>query len=242
MAYEMEEIRQSQRIFYFLLEHRELSEENDKDLYKIYIENEEVMNLVKSQGTIAGCMIERYGSAVYLIPREENYFLGYSKMQLRSIFCKSTATDKDYYLSQFVILTLLVEFYEGRGSSCKSRDYIRVGELMNMISERLRAGITANEERDGLAYQNMLEAFEALKSDDRGSRAKTTKEGFLHVIFSFLEKQGLIDYIEEDEMIKTTKKLDSFMEWNLLNKANYERIMNALGVNVDEPDKQTENH
>ena len=82
----------------------------------------------------------------------------------------------------------------------------------------------------GLAFINMLEAYEALKSDDRGSRAKTTKEGFIHSILSFLQKQGLIDYIEADEMIKTTKKLDHFMDYNLLNKNNYNRVMRVLGV------------
>ena len=35
-------------------------------------------------------------------------------------------------------------------------------------------------------------------------------------------------------MIKTTKKLDQFMEMKLLNKNNYERIMKALGVIEDE--------
>ena len=64
--------------------------------------------------------------------------------------------------------------------------------------------------------------------------AKTTKEGFLYHILIFLQKQGLIDYVEEDEMIKTTKKLDSFMDWNLLNQNNYDRVRKILGVTEDE--------
>ena len=76
----------------------------------------------------------------------------------------------------------------------------------------------------------MCHAYEALKSDDKGSHAKTTKEGFLYNILLFLQKQGLIEYIERDEMIKTTRKLDSFMDWNLLNQNNYQRVKNILGV------------
>ena len=87
------------------------------------------------------------------------------------------------------------------------------------------------EAQKGIAFRNMLEAYEALRSDDRGSKARTTKEGFLHNILTFLEKQGLIDYIEEDEMIKTTKKLDNLMDWNLLNQNNYQRIKKILGEN-----------
>ena len=209
MAYELEEVRISQEIFYYLLEHHELREEEEVQLYKAYTEQEEVQNLVKSQGEIAQSRIERYGNVIYLIPREENHFLGFSKAQLKAALCKSSGTDKDYYLSQFAVLTLLVEFFDGQGSSSKAREYIRVGELQNCISARLREGAQSmdeeEEEQGGIAFSDMLEAYEALRSDDKGSRAKTTKEGFLHHILLFLQKQGLIEYVEKDEMIKSTK-------------------------------------
>lgn len=237
MAYEAEEIRTSQEIFYYLLEHHELREEDELLLYKAYAEEESVRNLVKSQGEIAGSNVERYGNVIYLIPKEENNFLGFSKQQLKTTLCKSGATDKDYYLSQFAILTLLVEFFDGQGSSSKSREYMRVGEFMNCISIRLKEG--ADEEADkedtaGISFQILYETYEALKSDDRGSRAKTTKEGFIYNILMFLQKQGLVEYVAQDEMIKTTRKLDNFMDWNLLNQNNYQRVLRVLGVTKDE--------
>ncbi len=238
MAYELDTIRTSQEIFYYLLENHELREDEEALLYKAYTEQEEIQNLVKSQGEIADSSIERYGNVIYLIPREENNFLGFSKVQLKSVLCKSTGTDKDYYLSQFVILTLLVEFFDGQGSSSKAREYMRVGELQNCISQRLKEGASNMEEEEeeshGIAFSNMLEAYEALRSDEKGSRAKTTKEGFLHHILIFLQKQGLIEYVEQDEMIKTTKKLDNFMDWNLLNQNNYKRVLRVLGVTEHE--------
>ena len=238
MAYELDEVQTSQEIFYYLLEHHELREEEEMQLYRAYTEREVIQNLVKSQGDIARSRIERYGNVIYLIPREENNFLGFSKAQLKAALCKSSGTDKDYYLSQFVVLTLLVEFFDGQGSSSKAREYMRVGELQNCISSRLKEGAESmdeeEEERSGIAFSNMLEAYEALRSDDKGSRAKTTKEGFLHSILTFLQKQGLIEYVEADEMIKTTKKLDNFMDWNLLNQNNYHRVLKVLGVTEDE--------
>jgi len=233
MAYEMGEIRLSQQIFYYLLEHHELREQDEQRLYRAYTEEEQVQNLVKSQADEAASTVERYGDVIYLIPKEENVFLGFSKAELKKKLCKSTGTDKDFYLSQFVVLTLLVEFYDGQGSSSKSREYIRVGELQNCISERLKEGVEntteEEEEQKGIAFRNMLEAYEALRSDDKGTRQRTTKEGFLHTIFTFLEEQGLIDYMQEDEMIKTTKKLDNLMDWNLLNQNNYQRVRKVLG-------------
>lgn len=234
MAYELDEVRTSQEIFYYLLEHHELCEDEEMQLYRAYTEQEEIQNLVKSQGEIAESRIERYGNVIYLIPKEENHFLGFSKAQLKAALCKSSGTDKDYYLSQFVVLALLVEFFDGQGSSSKAREYMRVGELQNCISSRLKEGAEGmdeeQEEQSGIAFSNMLEAYEALRSDDKGSRAKTTKEGFLHSILVFLQKQGLIEYVEADEMIKTTKKLDNFMDWNLLNQNHYQRVLRVLGV------------
>ena len=233
MAYEIEDITNSQMIFYYLLKHRELREEDELELYKAYTENEAIMNLVKRQGEVAESIIERYGNVIYLIPKEDNDFLGFSKALLKSTICKSTATDKDYYLSQFVILTILAEFYDGQGSSSKTRNFMKVGELIKCISERLKEGADnqkEDEDNDGLAFTNMLEAFEALRSDDKGSKFKTSKFGFIHSILSFLQKQGLIDYIEADEMFKTTKKLDHFMDFNLLNKNNYHRVMKVMGM------------
>ncbi|MCI8592985.1 MAG: hypothetical protein HFI88_11730 [Lachnospiraceae bacterium] len=237
MAYEMGEVRLSQEIFYYLLENHELREDGENTLYRAYTEREEIQNLVKSQGEIAGSTVERYGNVIYLIPKEENNFLGFSKAQLKAALCRSGATDRDYYLSQFVVLTLLVEFFDGQGSSSKTREYIRVGELQNCISERLKEGAQntpEEQEEGGIAFSDILQAYEALRSDDRGSRARTTKEGFLHQILVFLQKQGLVEYVEQDEMVKTTKKLDNFMDWNLLNQNNYRRVRRVLGVAEDE--------
>lgn len=240
MAYELEEVRQSQQIFYYLLKQHALQEEKEPALFKIYTETETVRLLVKSQAEAADCAVERYGSVIYMIPDLDNDFLGYSKKQLKGCLCKSNATDRDYYLSQFVIISLLVSFYDGQGSSSKSRTYIRVGELLNEITRRLEEGMQrakkeeSNAADDGLAFSEMLEAFAALRSDDRGSRARTTKEGFLYSILVFLQGQGLIDFVEADEMIYTTNKLDQFMDWNLLNKNNYNRVLRVLGVTADE--------
>ena len=225
MAYEAEEVKISQEIFCTLISKHELREEDNKELFEGYTQNPRIMNLVKSQGEIADCTVERYGSVIYLIPAEDNDFLGFSKQELKAKLCKSGATDKDYYLSQFVILTMLTEFYDGQGSSSKSREYIKVGELINLVSDRLiQAG------------NNMTEEEEALRSDEKGRKTKTTKEGFVHRILTFLQEQGLIEYIERDDMINTTKKLDSFMDWNLLNQNNYIRVSKVLGIS-DEKEK-----
>jgi hypothetical protein len=49
-------------------------------------------------------------------------------------------------------------------------------------------------------------------------------------IFNFLQEQGLIDFIEADELIKPTIKLTRFMDMNLLNKNHYHRVLKVLEV------------
>lgn len=40
--------------------------------------------------------------------------------------------------------------------------------------------------------------------------------------------RSYIEYVEEDEMVKTSKKLDNLMDWNLLNQNNYQRVRKVL--------------
>ncbi|MGL4874880.1 MAG: DUF6063 family protein [Clostridium sp.] len=224
----------SNKIFYYLLKNNKLEKE-EEDLYKSYSENENIIELVKSLGESFECSIEKYGGVVYLIPSEENDFLGFSKGALKKILCKSGANDKDYYLSQFIILTFLVTMYGGQGNTSNMRGYLKLGDFINIITEKLNEGAKKNEDgENGIAFSNILERFEALKSSDTRNRLKTTKEGFIGTILEFLEKQELINYVKDDEMIFPTKKLNNFMDWNLLNKNNYNRVLKALGEEENE--------
>ena len=231
MAYEMNEIRFSQEIFYYLLEHHELSEEKNAGLYRAYTDNAEVQNLVKSQAEAAAAQVERYGSTVYLIPEQGNTFLGYSRTQLKELLVSSKGSNRDYYLAQFVMLVLLMEFYDGEGVSSRTRDYIRTGELQNKVAEYLKQGAERYDEEEqelsGLAFADMYQAYEALRSVE-DSRQKTTKEGFLYGILTFLDKQGLVQYVQEDKIVRTTKKLDNFMDWNVLNRNHYARLQRIV--------------
>lgn len=237
--YNIDDIKLANNIFYYLVSNKEINEEDSPEYFRDYCESQEIMNLVKSQGEAFNVKVEKYGTTIYLIPNEDNNFLGFSKNELKKELCKSNATDKDYYLSQFVILTLLVEFYSSQGRDSKSRDSLRGGEFLNIISDRLKEAVEREDLEkiqadSGIAYENIYEKWEGLRSSDQKNRQKTTKEGFISNILNFLENQGLINYIEHDDIILTTSKLDNFMNFNILNKNNYERVLTALGGHEDE--------
>ena len=235
MSYSINEIQASQEIFYYLLEHHELGSSDAPELYKAYTDSENVQFLVRSQGNFAQALIDRYDDVIYLIPDEENYFLGFSKAALRQQICKSNSSEEDYFLAIFAILVLILQFYDGLGASCKIRDYIKFGELQNSIGDYLKKGAerypTEDEQNEsGLLFTAMSHSYESLRSEDKEklSRKKTTKEGFLYGIIRFLQDQGLVTYIDQDEMIKTTRKFDHFMDWNLLDTNNFDRVFSTL--------------
>ncbi len=231
--YNSEQIAVAMRIYYHLLQHGELSIDNDRELYKEYTSSEEVVNLVKLYGVESDCSIERYNGVLYIIPNEDNEFIGFSKADLKKRLCRSDANDKDYYLSQFIILTLLSTFYNSSGRSSESRSFIKLGEFINLVSDKLRAAeayenIETVEKSSGIAISNILEKWNALKGSDISTTSKTTKEGFIKGIIKFLEEQKLFDYIEEDDMLKPTRKLGNFMDWNILNRSNYNNILESF--------------
>lgn len=241
MSYEINDIKLSQEVFYYLLEHKQLGLSDDEKLYRDLIDNDNARVLLKHQADAANITIAQYGRTVYLIPEEDNNFLGFTKRELKLSLCKSGALEKDYYLAMFAIVVLLMEFYDGQAGSAKTRDYIKIGDLQNSIGNYLRAGAAQyNEEeqsRNGVLFSEMLESYSALKSDEKLNRRKTTKEGFLYNIMMFLQEQNLVHYIEQDEMIRTTEKLDVFMDFNILSQSNYRRVlavMSGIGDNEDE--------
>lgn len=241
MSYSLDEIQESQKIFAYLLEHHELRETSEEDLYKQFTNSDAVQVLLRSQGEFSGVLIERYDDVIYLIPKEDNYFLGFSKTELRQQLCRSNSTDVDYFLSLFAIIVIILKFYDGSGNSSKIRDYIRFGDLQNSIAEYLRKGsarfLEDEQNKSGILFTAMSQSYESLRSDEKLTRKKTTKEGFLYAILKFLQDQNLIIYIEQDEIIKTTRKFDHFMDWHLLDRNNYDRIFSVLNKIDEDKDK-----
>lgn len=71
---------------------------------------------------------------------------------------------------------------------------MKVGELLNLVSDYLvEAGENMEpeeEEKTGLAFINMLEAYSALRSDEHGSKARTNKRRLCLSCFAIFTKAG----------------------------------------------------
>ena len=236
--YTLEDIRTSQEIFYVLLQNYQLSEKKHSVLFEEYEKNPSVREILNQQGKAADSEIVRYQDTIYLIPLEDNHFLGYTRTELKRELCKSNAVNEDYYLSQFVILLILVHFYDGEGSDSRISEYLIFDDLQEQVSKQLQMGAEREKDVDEaereINFSKLLEHYEALKSEDELSWKRSTKEGFIKRILIFLERQGLLIFIEEDRMIKPSEKLDRFMNRNLLNRSNLVHIREMLGEGYEQ--------
>ena len=226
-----------------MLEHKQLNDRDDGRLYKGFVENELVRGLTKSQAEIAKVIIAQYNRTIYIIPQEDNNFLGYTKQELLTaglIVANKNGGFYDKFRNRLIIV-FLMEFYDGQGQSSKIREYIKIGELQNKIEEYLQSGARQYDEEqqnaNGLMFSRMLEAYSALRSSEKLNRQKTTKEGFLYNIFKFLEEQGLVQYIEREETVWPTEKLDVFMDFNILNQENFRRVLSVMSGIEEQADE-----
>lgn len=238
MSYELESIRIVQELFYALLNNEYmLKEEEHRDLFREYTKSADIRTLLKQQAEVSNCKVMMYGDVLYLIPNIDNQLLGYTTAELKKELCYSGALNDDYYLSQFIILCMFLEFYDGSSSNVRVREFLKFHELESIVSKELENGVLNEKEKDleddEINFTILQERYEALLSKDDITRSRKTKEGFILKIIDFLEKQNLINYLREDEMIIPTEKLDQFMENNLLNKKNLDRVMKVLGEKND---------
>lgn len=228
---EQQHLEKAMQIYYFLLKEGELSFDNNKELYMAYSDGE-VKSLVEVLARESDVTIEKYNQVVYLIPNEENDLIGIKDMELQKEMA-SDARKVDFYISQYIIVMLITVFFSGKGNNIKSRDFIRVPDFEEIISERLafaasKENIEQQEQEARFNITSIYEQWSALPIDDPSKRK--TKYGYIRSLCGFLKEQNLIIFDPRDEDIRPTNKLTHLMSYNFLNKNRQEVIERLLGV------------
>ncbi len=223
-------IEKAMRIYYFLLKDGELTFDNNKELYLDYSDSE-VRAIIEIMAKESNVTIEKYNQVIYLIPDEENHILGIKEMDLQKIISYD-ARKIDFYLSQYIIITIILVFFSGKGSYVKSRDFIRISELEEVITSRLdfansKKDIEKEQEEAKFNITAMFEHWNALQIDEQGKRK--TKYGYIRSVCAFLEKHNLLVYDTVEEDIRPSNKLTHLMTYNFLDANRLETINRLLG-------------
>ncbi|HEY9060654.1 MAG TPA: DUF6063 family protein [Pseudobacteroides sp.] len=223
-------LEKAMRIYYFLLKEGELTFENNRDLYIDYSDSE-VRGLLDIMARESNVTIEKYNQVVYLLPDEENDVIGIRDMDLQKAISYD-ARKIDFYLSQYIIIIIITVFFSGKGSFVKSRDFIRVSELEEVVTSRLRyanskKNIAKEQEEASLNITALYEHWDALQLDEAGKRK--TKYGYIRSVCGFLGKHGLLIFDAVEDDIRPTNKFTNLMTYNFLDGSRLEVINRILG-------------
>lgn len=222
-------LEKAMRIYYFLLKEGELTIDRNKDLYLDYADSD-IRSLLEIMAKESDVSIEKYNQVVYLIPHEGNDVLGIKDMDLQKVLSYD-ARKIDFYLSQYIITILITVFYSGRGSFIKSRDFIRLAELEEIVTARLtyansKKNIQREQEEAKFNVTAMFEHWSALQLDEQGKRK--TKYGYIRSTCSFLAKHDLLIYDTAEEDIRPTNKMTHLTTYHFLDMNRLEMIERLL--------------
>lgn len=222
-------LEKAMRIYYFLLKEGELTFDNNRDLYLDYSDSE-VRSLLEIMAKESNVSIEKFNQVVYLIPDEGNDVVGIKDMDLQRMISYD-ARKIDFYLSQYIIIMIITVFFSGKGSFVRSRDFIRISELEEIITSRLsyansKKNIQREQEEAQFNITGMFEQWNALQIDEQGKRK--TKYGYIRSVCGFLAKHDLLIYDAVEEDIRPTNKFTHLMTYNFLDRERIELIEKIL--------------
>ncbi|WP_058484990.1 DUF6063 family protein [Defluviitalea phaphyphila] len=212
------------RIYNKLIEKGEINIVDEPELFYDYSQ-EEVRQLLDIIEREANCNILKINNSIYLIPSLNNEFLGFKPSEIKNIF-GGEANMIDYYLYCYIIVCILYKFYSSKNKNAKVVDFVPVDSLKEFISNRLEE-IASKEDKKKLEEEhsfNIIKVYYKWDSllDDHETRTKT-KKGVIKKIIGLLERQGLM-YLDNEENIRTTKKLDDIMNFFYLDIERKEEI------------------
>jgi hypothetical protein len=230
--YSMDDIKLALRVYNFLQQHGELTIDQDKELYSSFNENN-VRDILIEVGEEVQVHIKKYDDTIYLIPYVDNEFLGYKRAELkREIFGRTDIRNIEYFLSMYIIIVLISEFYSGRGSNVRTRDLIDIGEIDEKITDKLEflqeKDIKILEEETNLAISDIAKYWFTLINEDDSTKIRT-RRWYIYQICRFLKSENLVNVQDETVIIPTNIMnrlvLNYFLDYKRLSEIN--RILDS---------------
>ncbi len=222
----MEHVLSAIKIFKLLLLQGEFNRREQAFLYSEYIDSE-VQEVLSHFEEEFECRFLNFDETVYLVPNINSQLVGIQPGEIRRYF-GSNATNRDVYLSYYIMMFILYEFYNGKNKDPKRTDFIQVGHLINSLDERFeRIGSLEKEEVDrlegeyGINLTSCVEIWLNMLADHESKRR--TKLRMIENVVRIMEEHKLA-YIVENQ-IRTTKKLDVLMRQYYLS-ADRVRLIN----------------
>ena len=219
-------------LFNKLLQHGQINIKDNADLYNDYVDTETYELLIKIAGT-SNVFIKKVDEIIYLLPNIDNDLFGFSDKEIKEGLYSGT-NKSDLYLFQYIIIVILGKFYSSTGDNPKLLTHISINDLLNHITSSL--DVVNKDENIGEienTYEINIKALSIkwdglLIQDDVVKASLKTKRGILLRTIKFLENEKLVNYYENEDIIKTTRRCDDIMKSFFLTYDRKEKIYNFL--------------
>lgn len=223
----MDKVKIALKIFRILVEQGELNRGEYGDLFVEYLDTE-VQSILNSIEEEMDCSIKKIGNTLYLLPNYDNSILGLKNKDWRE-WMGSNATNLDVYLAYYITIFILFKFYGGKNKNPKRLEFLRIANLIDELDTRFdsllleeEVEVKNKEEELGLNILKIARYWKEKIVDEENK--KKTKYAVVRRICKLLENEKLLYLIDDDNEIRTTRKLDDIMTYYYLNDSRIEEI------------------
>ena len=211
MIYEQEQVVQAFKIYSTLA----INGKANKDDLRLYIADDTIRGLVNQFAQEMDCIILVVGDMVYMVPLAIYSPFHVSNQSIKDKHLPSKAVNTDIYMMYISIIILFGEFYDSYQTIEATRDFIRVGDWLNTVNEKVLSIKTFDEEKlleleeryeyNWIAIIDKWDALDDIKENVAQTARTISRMSFINVVKKFLENQELIKEIGNDEIQLTEK-------------------------------------
>lgn len=188
----------------------------EKDDLRQYLVDDSIRGLVDQFAEEVQCTIFVAGDFIYMTPKAMTSIFHVSNESIKRDYLPAKALNSDIYLMYVAIIILFGEFYDGYQSINPTRDFISLDDWLGTVNERISSlkeyGLEKLKELEAEYAYNWIDVIDKwdplddLKEKVKSQDARTASRlSFLNITKNFLQIQGLINELGNDEIELTEK-------------------------------------
>ncbi|MFA5479179.1 MAG: DUF6063 family protein [Candidatus Muiribacteriota bacterium] len=222
----MNELKTALKILKKLLDKGQIDKNQDIDLF-IEFKNNEIREILYSFEEELEIKLVEAGETVYLVPLSTNDVFGFTNKDFRE-WISSSARLSDVFLQSYIAMIIFSMFYGGKNRDPKQRDFLKIIDLIKKIDEKFGLVLKNQqqtqeiEEKYSINFIKVAELWDS-KLEYEENKLKT-KTGTILSLCRLLQRENLINLIDDDKEIRPTRKLDDLMINYYLNEERIEEI------------------
>ena len=185
-------------------------------LYDSYESSSEVYELVHKILKSFNINLYEYKESLYITAGEKNRVFGHSNEELKKAL--GLKLNRELYLCYFIIYNIMTNFYKDTASDTMA-EFIRIDETIHLVDDSLAAVVkkletSPFEESDEESFRSLALLWEDLpimSGEEATMRAaRSSKAGYVKVVFNFLVSQDL--FIENNERYYPKDRMRALLE------------------------------